>query len=54
MSRLVSLNVDLVGFMRGRTDEDARDMPEFTDPETGRATNASGGGLMRGGITFYW
>ena len=54
VSRLVSLNVDLVGFMRGRTDSDARNEPEFTDPDTGRTTNTSGGGLLRGGITFYW
>jgi opacity protein-like surface antigen len=54
VSHLVSLNFDLVGFVRGRTDEAARDLPEFTDPETGRTTNASGGGLVRGGITFYW
>jgi hypothetical protein len=33
--------------------DDARSYPEFTEPETGRTTNSSGGGL-RGGITFYW
>jgi len=54
VSHLVSLNVDMVGFIRGRTDERAREEPEFIDPETGRTTNASGGGLFRGGITFYW
>jgi opacity protein-like surface antigen len=50
----VSLNLDVIGFVRGRTDEGARYAPEFTDTETGRTTNSSGGGLMRGGITFYW
>jgi opacity protein-like surface antigen len=54
VSPLVSLNLDLMGFMRGRVDDAAHDEPEFTDPETGRTTNASGGGLFRGGITFYW
>jgi opacity protein-like surface antigen len=54
VSPLVSLNLDLVGFVRGRTDDRARYEPEFTDPETGRTTNSSGGGLLRGGITFYW
>jgi opacity protein-like surface antigen len=50
----VSLNFDLVGFIRGRTDAAARDVPEFTDPETGQTTNTSGGGMLRGGVTFYW
>ncbi len=54
VSHKVSLNLDLVGFIRGRTDEKARTQPEFTDPDTGRTTNTSGGGLFRGGITFYW
>ena len=54
VTRRISLNVDLVGFVRGRTDDEARLYPEFTDPKTGRTTNSSGGGLMRGGITFYW
>ena len=54
VTRRVSLNLDMVGFMRGRTDEEARLQPEFTDPDTGRTTNTSGGGLFRGGITFYW
>jgi len=50
----ISLNFDLVGFIRGRTDSAARDQPEFTDAETGQTTNTSGGGMARGGITFYW
>jgi len=44
----------VVGFIRGRTDDAARYDPEFVDPDTGRTTNTSGGGLFRGGITFYW
>lgn len=54
VSHSVSLNLDVIGFVRGRTDERARLEPEFTDPDTGRTTNSSGGGLVRGGITFYW
>lgn len=54
LTHKVSLNLDVVGFIRGRTDEKARYQPEFVDPDTGRTTNTSGGGLFRGGITFYW
>ncbi len=54
VGRKTALNLDVIGFVRGRTDEKARTEPEFVDPETGRTTNASGGGLFRGGITFYW
>lgn len=50
----VSLNLDVIGFIRGRTDEKARYQPEFVDQDTGRTTNTSGGGLFRGGVTFYW
>lgn len=52
LSRLVSLNIDALGFVRSRTD--ASYLPEFVDPDTGRTSNTSGGGLMRGGITFWW
>jgi opacity protein-like surface antigen len=51
VSRHVALNVDVVGFMRKRTD-DGR-VPEFSDPEKG-TTNSSGGALLRGGLTFWW
>lgn len=54
VSKRVALNLDVVGFVRGRTDEKARFEPEFVDPDTGRTTNTSGGGLFRGGVTFYW
>jgi len=50
--RHVSLFIDGVGFMRERTDDNPR--PEFTDPDTGRTTNASGGGIFRGGLTIWW
>jgi opacity protein-like surface antigen len=54
MSRHFALNIDVRGFIRGRTDELAQIQPEFTDPATGRTTNTSGGGLITGGCTFYW
>lgn len=52
ISRLVALNVDMLGFVRNRTDEGGP--PEFTDPVSGQTTNKSGGGLFRGGLTFWW
>jgi hypothetical protein len=52
LSRRVALNIDLLGFIRSRTDEGGT--PEFRDPETGRTTDTSGGGLLRGGLSFYW
>ncbi|MCC6554283.1 MAG: hypothetical protein IT372_14975 [Polyangiaceae bacterium] len=52
LSRRVALNIDALAFVRKRTDDGTT--PEFTDPETGRTTDTSGGGLFRGGISFYW
>lgn len=52
ISRLVALNVDVLGFIRERTDESGP--AEFTDPATGQTTNTSGGALLRGGLTFWW
>jgi hypothetical protein len=54
VTRHFALNVDVIGFVRGRTDRFSDSHPEFTDPETGRTTNTSGGGLLRAGATFYW
>jgi hypothetical protein len=54
VSPQIALDLDFVGFIRERTDGDARDNPEFIDPSTGRTTNSSGGGLLRAGIAFYW
>lgn len=53
-SRRMAMNLDALGFIRGRTDQAARTNPEFVDPATGRATNTSGGGLFRLGLTAYW
>ncbi len=49
----VALNLDGRLFVRGRVDKDATNHPEFTDA-TGQTTNASGGGLLTAGITFYF
>ena len=51
VSRHVALNIDVVGFMRKRTDDGH--IPEFFDREKG-STNSSGGALLRGGLTFWW
>ena len=52
LSRLVALNVDMLGFVRSRTDKG--DLPEYVDWNTGQSTNTSGGGLFRGGLTFWF
>src|SRR5262249_8189554 len=51
LSHRVALNIDMLGFARGRTDGGS--IPEFRD-ERGRTTNSSGGGLFRGGLPFWW
>jgi hypothetical protein len=53
LSKVVALNFDFRGFVRGRIDDRKRDYPEFID-SNGRSTNTSGGGLFQGGLTFYW
>ncbi|HMJ15525.1 MAG TPA: outer membrane beta-barrel protein [Polyangiaceae bacterium] len=54
VSRKVALNLDVIGFIRDRTDDLADSEPEFVDEDTGRVTNTSGGGLGRFGVTIYW
>lgn len=55
LSRRFALNVDALGFVRKRTDDNVKtSIPEFTDRTTGQTTNVSGGGLFRGGMTFWW
>lgn len=54
LSPTVALDFDLLGFVRGRVDDEAARTPEFVDWETGRVTNTSGGGLARMGVAFYW
>ena len=53
LSKVVALNVDFRGFVRGRIDDNRRDYYEFADA-SGRHTNTSGGGSLNGGLTFYW
>jgi hypothetical protein len=53
LSKVVALNFDFRGFVRGRIDDRKRDYPEFVD-SNGRSTNTSGGGIFQGGLTFYW
>jgi hypothetical protein len=48
-----SVFVDIVGFLRGRTDGRANAEPEYVDLESGEVTNSSGGGLLRIGTAFY-
>jgi len=52
LSRRVALNIDTLVAIRGRTDGGR--VPEFRDPDTGRTTNTSGAGMLRGGVTFWW
>ena len=47
-----ALNLDLRGFVRGRTDENAYYQPEYRDGN--RTSNTSGGALVTGGMTFYF
>jgi len=53
VTRVLAFNIDLRGFIRGRTDQLAQSQPEFTD-SMGRSTNTSGGGLLTGGMTLYF
>jgi hypothetical protein len=54
ITRHFVLGGDLLGFVRERNDRHADRRPEFIDPETNRATNTSGGGLVRLGATYYF
>ena len=50
----IAISGDIIGFIRGRTDDNADSAPEFENPDSHRVTNTSGGGLLRVGGTFYW
>lgn len=52
LSRRVALNIDALGFIRHRTNDS--ELPEFIEPETGKTTKNSAGGIFRGGLTFWW
>lgn len=53
LAKAFALNVDVRGLVRGRIDESRHEHPEFVSSD-GRSTNASGAGLVTGGLTFYW
>lgn len=53
VARKIALNFDVRGFVRSRTDDGAEANPEFR-AQDGRTTNASGGALFTGGVTFYF
>jgi hypothetical protein len=53
VSRVFAIDLDVRGFLRGRTDDLAQTQPEFTD-QYGRTTNTSGGALFTGGMTLYF
>lgn len=50
LSRRLAFHSELVGFVRERVDPGKNKKPEYVDPGTGRATNTSGGGLLRAGV----
>jgi hypothetical protein len=54
MTPSFAFNVDLRGFVRGRTDKLAQVTPEFGPDASGRTTNTSGGALLTGGVTLYF
>ena len=64
LTRVLAFNVDVRGFIRGRTDQLAKSQPEFDEPagcsanpaaySSCRTTNTSGGGLLTGGMTLYF
>jgi len=49
-----STDFTLLGVLRNRTDSKADSNPEFIDPKTKLATNASGFGLLRLGLNYYF
>jgi hypothetical protein len=53
LAKNFALHGDLRGFVRGRTDEDRFQHPEFVDAN-GRTTNTSGGALLTAGATIYF
>ncbi len=57
VSRVLAFDVDLRGFIRGRTDRLAQTQPEFASTDaygSARTTNTSGGALFTAGMTLYF
>ncbi len=53
LKKSMAVNVELLGFMRDRVGGSSGKDAEFID-ESGRATDSSGGGLLRAGVSFYF
>jgi hypothetical protein len=54
LARHTAITSDFQLFLRGRTDAGRDVYPEYTNPVTHLATNSSGGGLLRLGVTLYF
>lgn len=55
VSALVGINIDGMAVIRTRTDSDEGGRyPEFYNPGTQEGSNTSAGGMLRGGVTFWW
>ena len=54
VSRRFAIGGDVLGFVRGRSEQRSHEIPEYIDNETERISRTSGGGLLRAGVTFYW
>jgi hypothetical protein len=54
VSHRLAIAGDLLGFIRGRSDEHWAEAPEYIDRDHQRSSKTSGGGLLRAGVTFYW
>ncbi|HET7542717.1 MAG TPA: outer membrane beta-barrel protein [Polyangiaceae bacterium] len=52
VSRHIALGGDVIGFVRGRTDEDH--VPDAVPSDPNLSERSSGGGLARLGMTVYW
>ncbi|HYP75435.1 MAG TPA: outer membrane beta-barrel protein [Polyangiaceae bacterium] len=54
VSHRVAIAGDVVGFIRGRTDDDWRDSGHFISGDPRRHSDSDSGALLRAGVTFYW
>ncbi len=55
LTHLIGLNLDGLGFVRTRTDDDQDGRyPEFHNPRTNEGSNSSAGGILRAGVSFWW
>lgn len=54
VSRHVALGGDVIGFVRGRIDEHDGTVPDAVPSDPSLTEHATGGGLLRLGMTIYW